>query len=198
MRAKLVRLVTYQDRYLVAEDDNVSISQSEDGSSRNAIWNVELVQDKELYIRLKSSNDTYLTASSLPFLPGSTGKKVIQTWPCQCDCATEWEPLRDGMQVRLRSVYGYFLRPNRGLPPWKNSITHDIPHRSKTREKVLWDVDVVEKQAIPLVSRSSIIRSTSFSGSLDLKKQRLLDDEIGDRLANVKCCWYPKVCMPFR
>ncbi|KAL8477356.1 hypothetical protein ACS0TY_029597 [Phlomoides rotata] len=188
--------MTYKDRYLMAEDDRVTITHGGDRSAKNAVWVVEFVEEKES-IRLRSCFGTYLTASSIPFLPGVTGKKVIQSWPFQCEPTTEWEPLRDGMQVRLRSVYGYFLRPNGGLPPWRNSITHDIPHRSKTKEKVLWDVEVVEKRChAHHKSQPLIIRSRSFSGS---KKQRLLDDEIAEeRFSNVKyCCWYPKACMPF-
>ena len=197
MGAKSIRLMTYRDRYLVAEEDHQTVSHGVDGSPVTAIWFVECNEEKET-IRLRSCFGTYLTASSMPFIPGSTGKKVIQSWPYQCDCesATEWEPLRDGMQVRLRSVYGHYLRPNGGLPPWKNSVTHDIPHRGRTRDKVLWDVEVVEKRCVQRTP--PIIRSRSFSAALDLKKQRLLEDQIiEDRLSNMKCCWYPKVCMPF-
>lgn len=203
LRAKSIRLISHKDKYLVAEEDRVTISQGSDGSAKNALWIVEFVEGKDC-IRLKSCFGTYLTASSTPFLPGVTGKKVIQTWPCQCDSATEWEPLRDGMQVRLRSVWGNFLRPNGGLPPWRNSITHDIPHRSKTREKILWDIEVAEK-CLDQRTVLPFIRSRSFSASMDSKKLQsdnirkvLLDDERDERFSNnVKCCWYPKACMPF-
>ncbi|KAI3451644.1 hypothetical protein Pfo_008309 [Paulownia fortunei] len=201
VKAKSIRLVSHKDKYLVAEEDRVTISLSRDGSAKNALWTVEFVEGKNC-IRLKSCFGTYLTASSIPFLPGVTGKKVIQTRPCQCDSASEWEPLRDGMQVRLRSLWGNFLRPNGGLPPWRNSITHDIPYRSKTRNKVLWDVEVVEK--CPDHRRAqSFSRSRSVSASIDSQKQNenirrvLLDSQIDQSYFNVKCCWYPKACVPF-
>lgn len=153
-KAKTVRLRSYLDRYLVAEEDGETISQGRDGSERNTIWTVEVVLGQD-YVRLQSCYGTYLTASSLPFLPGFTGRKVVQSTPQKCDPATQWEPLRDGMQVRLRSLWGNFLRPNGGLPPWRNSVTHDIPHRTSTYDKILWDVEVVETLPRRMVHRNA-------------------------------------------
>lgn len=203
LKAKSIRLITHKDKYLVAEEDRVTISQGREKSAKNAIWEVELVEGKDC-IRLKSCFGTYLTASSTPFIPGVTGKKVIQTRPSQCHSATEWEPLRDGMQVRLRSVWGHFLRPNGGLPPWRNSVTHDMPHRSKTRDKVLWDVEVAEKCSYRH-RQSSFQRSRSISeGSVDFQKQSdiitrvLLKNQMDQCLSNVRCSWvFPKACIPF-
>ncbi|KAL3640470.1 hypothetical protein CASFOL_015438 [Castilleja foliolosa] len=150
-KAKTIKLISHKDKYLVAADDLVSIVQESNETVNNklsATWTVEFVDGKDS-IRLKSCFGTYLTASTQPFLPGVTGKKVVQTMPnCYGDVATEWDPQRDGMQVRLRSLCGNFLRPNGGLPPWRNSVTHDIPHRPNTWNKLLWDVEIVEKRAV--------------------------------------------------
>ncbi|KAH6776829.1 hypothetical protein C2S51_008141 [Perilla frutescens var. frutescens] len=204
LKAKKIRLMSHRDRFVVADDDRMTISQGGDRSSRNAIWAVEFVEGRDA-IRLKSCYGTYLTASAMPFIPGVTGKKVVQTWPCQCDAATEWEPSRDGMQVRLRSIYGQFLRPNGGLPPWRNAVAHDVPYRSKSREKMLWGVEVVEKCSDQRGAAAAprLGRSRSFSSSMDIKKQNeriaklvLLDDR-DEGFYSAKCWWYPKACLPF-
>ncbi|KAK3013940.1 hypothetical protein RJ639_009523 [Escallonia herrerae] len=148
-KAKTVRLRTVKDKYLIAQDDQESVYQDRDGSSRNALWTVEFV-DGENFLRLISCYGKYLTASNTLFLPSATGRKVLQT--NKTDSSVDWEPLRDGFQVRLRTRSGHFLRPNGGVPPWRNSVTHDIPHRSRTQEKVLWDVDVAE--ILPLHQRT--------------------------------------------
>jgi hypothetical protein len=41
--AKVVRLRSHHEKYLVAEEDKESVFQGRNGSSRNALWTVELV-----------------------------------------------------------------------------------------------------------------------------------------------------------
>ncbi|KAL3844802.1 hypothetical protein ACJIZ3_002205 [Penstemon smallii] len=170
LKAKSVRLRSYDDKYLVADEDRETISQDRNGPAKNTLWTVEFVEGED-YIRLKSCFGTYLTASNIPFLPGVTGKKVVQTRPSECNPTTQWEPLRDGMQVRLKSLRGNFLRPNGGLPPWRNSVTHDIPHRNKTHSKILWDVEVVEKRTVHRKTQSDMIFRRTKSASASMKKQ---------------------------
>ncbi|CAI8608359.1 unnamed protein product [Vicia faba] len=143
-RAKAVRLRSHHEKYLHAEEDEESINQERNGSSNNAKWTVEHIPEYDNIIRLKSCYGKYLTASNQPLLLGVTGRKVVQTLPRRLDSSVEWEPVRDGAQVKLKTRYGNFLRANGGLPPWRNSVTHDIPHRSATQDWILWDVDVLE------------------------------------------------------
>lgn len=142
--AKTVRLRSHHDKYLVAEEDEESVSQDRNGSARNAKWVVETIPGSDISIRLKSCYGKYLTASNQPFLLGMTGRKVLQTKPARLDSSVEWEPTRDGSQVRLKTRYGNYLRANGGLPPWRNSVTHDIPHRTSTQDWVVWDIDILE------------------------------------------------------
>ncbi|KAL5582395.1 hypothetical protein UlMin_014837 [Ulmus minor] len=142
-KARVVRLRSHHEKYLLADDDEESVCQDRNGSVRNARWIVEFVEHANV-LRFKSCYGKYLTASNTPFLLGMTGKKVLQTTPRRLDSSVEWEPIREGFQVKLKTRYGQFLRANGGLPPWRNSITHDIPHRTATQDWILWDVDVVE------------------------------------------------------
>lgn len=171
--AKAVRLRSVHNKYLTAEDDEESVIQDRNGTSKEARWTVEYVENTDNIIRLKSCYNGYLTASNHPFLLGMTGRKVVQTRPQRLDSSVEWEPIREGNQVKLKTRYGQFLRANGGVPPWRNSVTHDIPHRTVTQEWILWDVHVVEivlhspvpKPPPPLVPHSDSFASDSTSPS---------------------------------
>ncbi|KAH9622825.1 hypothetical protein KSS87_021539 [Heliosperma pusillum] len=145
--AKTVRLRTsHNDKYLTADDDEEAVVQERNGESKRTRWTVEYVESVEgvVLVRLKSCYNKYLTATDDEFLLGVTGKKVKQTSPSRLNSSIEWEPLRDGMQVKLKTRYGNFLRANRGVPPWRNSVTHDVPSRSHTQDWILWELDVLE------------------------------------------------------
>ncbi|PIN03398.1 hypothetical protein CDL12_24083 [Handroanthus impetiginosus] len=160
---KAVRLKSHLDKYLVADDDEQTVRQSRNGESKKARWTVELVDGNPHVIRLKSCHGRYLTASDEHFLLGMTGKKVIQTVSDEKkDVSIEWEPIKDGYKVKLRTKGGKFLRANGATPPWRNSITHDLPHRTATQDWVLWDVDVVDISVLDgehLMSNSSSFSS---------------------------------------
>ncbi|CAN1321228.1 hypothetical protein LINPERPRIM_LOCUS31960 [Linum perenne] len=149
-KTKAIKLRSHLDKYLLADDDGYTVRQTRtSASSPPATWFVELIDGRNDVVRLRSSFGTYLTASDAPFLLGAAGYKAVQTSttggsPAASDRRQEWRPMRDGFQIKLRTKYGNFLRANGRLPPWRNSITHDIPHRSSTQDWVVWDVDVVE------------------------------------------------------
>ncbi|KAJ6981119.1 hypothetical protein NC653_024494 [Populus alba x Populus x berolinensis] len=170
-KAKAVRLRSHHEKYLLAEDDEESVIQDRDGSSKTARWIVELVPGSDFIIRLKSCYGKYLTASNQPFLLGMTGRKVLQTLPRRLDSSVEWEPVREGGQMKLKTRYGNFLRANGGLPPWRNSVTHDIPHRTSTQDWVLWDVDVLEIQVhqSPTGHAPDLNKIMSHADSLDFE-----------------------------
>lgn len=141
-KAKTVRLKSHHDKFLTADSDQESVVQDRSGTSRYCRWTVEFVEGVENVLRLKSCFNSYLTATDEEHLLGVTGRKVIQSVPRKLGSSIEWEPIRDGMQIKLKTRYGNYLRANGGLPPWRNSITHDIPHRH--HDWILWVVDVVE------------------------------------------------------
>ncbi|GAU43575.1 hypothetical protein TSUD_368990 [Trifolium subterraneum] len=184
-RAKAVRLRSHHDKYLHAEEDEESINQDRNGSSKNAKWTVEHIPEYDNIIRLKSCYGKYLTASNQPLLLGVTGRKVIQTLPRRLDSSVEWEPVREGAQVKLKTRYGNFLRANGGLPPWRNSVTHDIPHRSSTQDWILWDVDVLEihvgNPPPPPIPHSD---SLDFGSSTSFKSDRFARQESTDSVGS--------------
>ncbi|XVF14202.1 hypothetical protein REPUB_Repub09cG0037600 [Reevesia pubescens] len=144
-KAKVVRFRSHLAKYLVADEDEETVRQSRNGSSQSARWTVEFVEGDNHLIRLKSVYNKYLTSTSEPFLLGMTGKKVLQTIPSmKNDSSIEWEPITDRYQVKLGTKNGKFLRANGGTPPWRNSVTHDVPNRTATQDWILWDVDVVD------------------------------------------------------
>ncbi|KAK3124674.1 hypothetical protein QOZ80_7BG0590460 [Eleusine coracana subsp. coracana] len=154
-RARTVRLRSHHDKYLYADEDESRVTQDRNASSPNARWLVEPVPHAPGVLRLRSRYGRYLSASNEPFLHvggASTGRRVLQTLPHRLDSSVEWVPDRaevvDGggvdrhRAVRLRTRYGNFLRANAGLPPWRNSVTHDAPNRHPGW--VVWDVEVVQ------------------------------------------------------
>ncbi|KAJ0042410.1 hypothetical protein Pint_19331 [Pistacia integerrima] len=152
-KARVVRFKSHHDKYLLADEDEEHVCQDRNGACQNAKWKVEIVPNVNV-VRLKSCYGKYLTASNMPFLLGVTGQKVLQTLPRRLDSSLEWEPIREGVHVKLKTRYGHYLRANGGVPPWRNSVTHDIPHRTATQEWVIWDVDVLEIQKPATILRS--------------------------------------------
>lgn len=164
-KASAVKLRSHLDKYLVADDGREKVRQSRNGSSRRAKWVVELVEGKTHVVRLKSCHGRYLTATDRPFLLGMTGERVVQSdFETDSDWKFEWQPIRDGFQVRLRSWCGKYLRGNGGTRPWRNSVTHDEPHSySSTSNWVLWDVEAVELPEALEYSFSESVLSSSVS-----------------------------------
>ncbi|RXI04987.1 hypothetical protein DVH24_006244 [Malus domestica] len=107
--------------------------QSRNITSRKARWTVKLVENKSHVVRLKNCHGLYLTATNIIFLLGMTGNKVIQAKLDKLiDWKFEWEPIREGFQVKLRTWCGTYLHSNGGPPPWRNSLTHDDPTTTST------------------------------------------------------------------
>ncbi|XP_042001369.1 uncharacterized protein LOC121750821 [Salvia splendens] len=164
-KARSVRLKSYHNKYLTADSDEEHVIQERSGSKKSVKWEVEFVEGSEEVIRLKSCYGKYLKAEDEEYLLGVTGRRVSQALPRKLDSSVEWEPVRDGMLVKLKTRYGNYLRANGGLPPWRNSITHDIPHRH--HGWTLWEVDVLEIRP-ELPPPTELKRSNSVESDVDL------------------------------
>ncbi|KAL6880698.1 hypothetical protein ACP4OV_012263 [Aristida adscensionis] len=163
-RARTVRLRSHHAKYLYADEDESRVTQDRNASSPNARWLVEPVPHTPGVLRLRSRYGRYLSASNEPFLLSVSGaRRVVQTLPHRLDSSVEWVPVRDAATaatanaVRLRTRYGNFLRANSRLPPWRNAVTHDVPHRHAGW--VLWEVEVV--QVLPPTAPDSSAASAS-------------------------------------
>ncbi|KAL3676848.1 hypothetical protein R1sor_026796 [Riccia sorocarpa] len=144
-KAKTVRLKSWHGKYLWADEDGYKVYQCKEPMNIRAQWRVERDPDSRV-IRLKSCHHSYLTASDEEFLLGMTGNKVVQTKPKKIDSSVEWEPIKENTrQFKLKTSHGNYLRANKAAtPPWRNSITHDIPSRmAKHQDYLLWEAEIV-------------------------------------------------------
>lgn len=187
--AKAVRLKSHHHKYLLAEDDEVTVRQHRSGSSKKALWTVEFVDENPHLIRLKSRYGGYLTASNETSNFGMAGKKVLLSVPdsnkSRMDPTVEWEPIKDGFKVKLRTKGGKFLRANGATPPYRNSVTHDVPHRTATQDWVLWEVDVLDISVLDDQTFDSCESpSPSFSSSVP-------DDDDHHHFADSDTCRSP-------
>ncbi|XP_074286546.1 uncharacterized protein LOC141611806 [Silene latifolia] len=175
-RAKVFRLKCgHHNKYLVVDKDGENVKQSSRGSSTNAQWTIEPVEGKTGLVRFRSCQSfKYLAITDEPFLTGMTGKRVALR--LRLDPTVEWEPVKEGPYVKLKSPTGTLLRANTWVPPWTNTVTHDAPgHWTGTEKMVLWIVDIVEldlnsnRGTNPVIaaSPSAISPSVSVIGQAD-------------------------------
>jgi hypothetical protein len=137
-------------KYLCAKDERL-VCQERDRNEKGTIWSVEKVastgfnNDDNNSVRIKSVNGMYLTALEVALLLGDKGNKVQQTHSSKADSAVEWEPIQVGKhQLNLKTKRGTYLRANGGIPPYKNSVTHNGTKKDSTLNSFLWEVEVVE------------------------------------------------------
>ncbi|KAH7834814.1 hypothetical protein Vadar_019965 [Vaccinium darrowii] len=146
-KAKEVRLFNHHlNKFLYAHEDEKSIILHPRVVSEQDRWSVEFGPAGNT-IRLKSCHGTYLTASDVTLSCRSV-KKVLQSKVVpqgrHLDSSVEWEPVAaqgNPKLVKLRTQGGNFLRANRGLVPWCDSVTHNVPRQEPTEDSVLWYVE---------------------------------------------------------
>jgi hypothetical protein len=167
-KSKTVRLKSHHGKFLCADDDESTVSQTRDTSKPNVLWTVELDPYDPTILKLKSCFGNYLTATNVPFLLGMTGKKVLQLKLIDPDSAVTWVPIKEDFSVKLKSRSGSYLRANTKVPPWRNSVTHDVPHRSVTHNWILWEVEPMENDFMDskLPQKSEVANKDSLSSDL--------------------------------
>ncbi|XP_071739000.1 uncharacterized protein [Rutidosis leptorrhynchoides] len=148
----IIRLKNGQDRYLIAHRDEISVSKSRDGFTKNAQWTIELNDKESLY--LKSCYEKYLTASNQPSIPGMIARnlKIIQNQPVKKNTSHLWLPVgqsdpQEPHSFWLKTLHGSYLKSHSGPPPLGNVITHDLLQQDKLNsqnKKITWHVEIVD------------------------------------------------------
>ncbi|CAK9866431.1 unnamed protein product [Sphagnum jensenii] len=119
-------------------------------------------------IRLKSINNLYLTALEEAFLLGETGNKVQQSYSSKADSAVEWHPIHvtGENRIKLKTMRGTYLRANGGIPPYKNSVTHDSTKKAVSLNSFLWEVEI----AVDMIVDKLPLQSGAFQLPKSLKE----------------------------
>ncbi|KAJ0818037.1 putative actin-crosslinking [Helianthus annuus] len=161
----IIRIKNNQGRYLVAQQDEESVSKSRDGSTKNAQWTVEMYDEESLY--LKSCYGKYLTASNQPSIPGLIARnlRVTQTQPAKRNTSHRWLPVsqpdpREPHSVWLKTPHSSYLRSHYGPPPLGNLITHDPIWKdtpNPRNKKILWHIEIVDSPSNTLKNSISIM-----------------------------------------
>ncbi|KAI3704763.1 hypothetical protein L1987_74992 [Smallanthus sonchifolius] len=167
----IIRLKNNQGRYLVAQQDEESVSKSRDGSTQNAQWKIEMHDEESIY--LKSCYGKYLTASNQPSIPGLVARnlKVIQTQPEKRNTSHLWLPVsqtdtQEPHSVWLTTLHNTYLRAHSGPAPLGNMITHDLFRKENPKthnKKILWHIEIVDSPSNTLKHSESIV-SKMLSG----------------------------------
>ncbi|CAK9209472.1 unnamed protein product [Sphagnum troendelagicum] len=167
------------DKYLCAKDERL-VCQERDTNEKGTIWSVEKVastgfnNDDDNSVRIKSVNGMYLTALEVALLFGDKGNKVQQTYSSKADSAVEWEPIQVGkLQLKLKTKRGTYLRANGGIPPYKNSVTHNGTKKDSPLNSFLWEVEVVEY----LTDKLAIVENKGTSQSPMITSLKKMEHE---------------------
>nr|GEV46525.1 hypothetical protein [Tanacetum cinerariifolium] len=161
----IVRLKNVQDKYLIAQQDEQSVSKSRNGFNKNAQWKVEVKDEESLY--LKSCYGKYLTASNQPLIPGMIARnlKVTQTQPEKKNTSHLWLPVvqpepREPHTMWLKTRHGSYLQTHSGPPPLGNMITHDLLRKDgpiPLSKKILWHIEIVDSPSDTWKQSKSIV-----------------------------------------
>ncbi|KAI3520820.1 hypothetical protein L1887_10272 [Cichorium endivia] len=171
----IIRLKYGKDRYLIAEQDEESVSKCREGCTKNAQWTIEVNDEESLY--LKSCYGKYLTATNQPSMPGMIAKhlKVTQSLPERKNTSHQWLPVSQspvgksnpGKQysIWLKTPHGSYLEAHTG----RNLITHDLLRRkgcNPLNKKILWHIEIVESPSDQMIHSSSVMYKMLFGVKL--------------------------------
>ncbi|KAL3640200.1 hypothetical protein CASFOL_015168 [Castilleja foliolosa] len=177
-KARTIRLKSANDKYLIADEDEKSVTQNLNGSPEDAKWAVEFVKNLVNVICLRSCYGKYLTASKQLFVQGMTSRRVLQTVPKRLDSSVEWEIVWENGVVKLKTRYGRFSRANGVMHPWRNSVESNLnkieEHHQKyeclRKEEELRKIELeVERQMLQESESASVLEDGQYPKVVFLK-----------------------------
>ncbi|URE05546.1 hypothetical protein MUK42_21273 [Musa troglodytarum] len=139
--ARVIRLRSAYQKYLVAKEDTTRVGMDQDGFSDGARWTVEIIANEQR-LRLRSSWNRYLAADN---------KTVSQQLPDRVGARGDWQPLDVGHHVLLRCNDVDYLRAQERHLPWRGSVTLRTPSWQRSRTPFYWDVEILEAEHLPLL-----------------------------------------------
>ncbi|CAL9752623.1 unnamed protein product [Musa acuminata subsp. burmannicoides] len=139
--ARVIRLRSFYQKYLVAKEDTIRVGMDQDGFSDGARWTVEIIANEQR-LRFRSSWNRYLAADN---------NTVSQQLPDRVGVRGDWQPLAVGPHVLLRCNDADYLRAQDRHLPWRASVTLGTPSWQRSRAPFYWDVEILEAEHPPLL-----------------------------------------------
>ncbi|KAJ8506564.1 hypothetical protein OPV22_007450 [Ensete ventricosum] len=151
--ARVIRLRSFNQRYLMAMEDMTHVDIDEDGSSDGARWTVEIIANEQR-LRLWSSWNRYLASDHF---------MVSQQLPDRVGFGNHWQPLADGPHVLLRLNDVRYLRAAELPMPWLVNVNLGTPWWDRSWAPFYWDVEIIEAEHPPLLPPSQAAAPTPSS-----------------------------------
>ncbi|CAL9051445.1 unnamed protein product [Musa banksii] len=144
--AKVVRLRSFCNNYLLAAQDKSSVIQDADGSLVGTRWTVEVITNvkNKRRLRLRSWCGHYLAAVD----------PVLKQLPDPLSMNVEWEPVEGGLGFLFRCYLFRYLRVY-DEDDLNDSVAVGIPWGRDSMECYLWHVEILERLPCPPPSRAA-------------------------------------------
>ncbi|RWW60032.1 hypothetical protein BHE74_00032995 [Ensete ventricosum] len=139
--ARVIRLRSFNNKYLVAMKDTIRVDMEEFGFSDGARWIVEIIANEQR-LRLRSLWNRYLAADYFT---------VSQQLPDRIGFGNDWEPLANGPHVLLSLNDVRYLRAAERPIPWLVNVTLGTPSWDRSWAPFYWDVEILWEEHSPLL-----------------------------------------------
>ncbi|KAJ8506566.1 hypothetical protein OPV22_007452 [Ensete ventricosum] len=151
--ARVIRLRSFNQKYLVAMEDTNRVDMEEFGFSDGARWTVEIIANEQR-LRLRSLWNRYLASDYF---------MVSQQLLYRVGYHYDWQPLADGPHVLLRLNDVRYLSAAQLPMPWYVNVSLGTPSWDTSWAPLYWDVEIVAAEHPPLLPPSQAAAPTPSS-----------------------------------